>query len=82
MASSALTVIAAPILLYAVVKMGLIIRENSERLETREFREKFGTLTEGYRTEHTIGRYWTVITLTRWGTLSIILVVLSEYPSF
>jgi hypothetical protein len=78
MASSALTLIAAPFLLFAVVKSAMVIRKNSERLETPEFREKFGTLTEGYRTEHTIGRYWTPIILTRWGNLSIILVVLSD----
>jgi hypothetical protein len=80
MASSALAVTSALFLPFAIVKIILVIRKHSEELETSKFREKYGTLTEGLRTDKIIGRYWTVITLVRWATLGIILVVLRDFP--
>jgi hypothetical protein len=80
--SSALAVGSAAFLLYAVIRMTLIIRKNSDSLESPEFEAKFGTLTKGLWTKSTIGRYWTVITLVRWATLCVIVVGLSDFPQF
>jgi len=82
MCSSTLAVACAAFLLFAIFRTFYVIKNNIEKLETPEFKAKFGTLTEGLRTEHTIGRYWTIITLVRWATLCVIVVVLSDYPQF
>jgi hypothetical protein len=82
MSSSALAVSSTGVLIFAIFSTLFVIKNNIEKLETPEFREKFGTLTAGLRTEHLIGRYWTIITLVRWTTLCVIVVVLSDYPQF
>jgi len=82
MSSSALAVSSTGVLIFAIFSTLFVIKNNIEKLETPEFREKFGTLTAGLRTEHLIGRYWTIITLVRWATLCVIVVVLSDYPQF
>ena len=82
MSSSSLAVASAAFLLFAIFRTFVLIKNNIEKLETPEFIDEFGTLTAGLRIEHTIGRYWTIITLVRWATLCVIVVVLSDYPQF
>ena len=82
MCSSTLAVASASFLLFAIFRTFFVIKNNIEILETPKFKDKFGTLTEGLRTEYYIGRYWTIITLVRWVTLCSIVVVLSDYPHF
>ena len=49
------------------------------QLESEEFKNKYGTLTEGLNLRTTAGKYWNVITLMRWNVLSVVLVVLRDH---
>jgi len=69
-------------LLFAIIMSALIIRKNSDKLDTPEFIQKFGVLTDGLLTMNAIARYWTVLTLVRWLTLCVIIIVLDDYPQF
>ena len=55
---------------------------NAPSLTSKEFLEKYGTLTEGQNLSGISGRYWTVIMLTRWNILALVLVVLRDYYYF
>ena len=80
--SSSLSLASGPFLLIAIIKSALIIRKNSEKLDTPDFIQKYGVLTEGLFTMNAIARYWTVLTLVRWLTLCVIIIVLDDYPQF
>ena len=80
--SSSLALAAGPFFLFAIIMSALIIRKNSDKLDTPEFIQKFGVLTDGLFTMNAIARYWTVLTLVRWLTLCVIIIVLDDYPQF
>jgi hypothetical protein len=75
------SVVSAALLVIFIILTGVTIAKHSGNLDSKRYREKYGTLTEGLWTENKIGRYWTVITLLRWATLCGILVSLDDYPS-
>ena len=49
------------------------------RLESIQFKERFGELVQGLNTKGKLGAYWNVVVLIRWLITAIILVVLRDY---
>jgi hypothetical protein len=84
MASSVLALATVLALSVALVASFSVIRDNSEKglLDNDQFLLKYSNLVVGLRVEDAIGRYWQLITLVRWFTLCIILVVLADHPAF
>lgn len=64
--------------------MSFIIRKNdkAEALDTLEFKETYGTITEGLTLSGPAGKYWIIYVLIRWTIVSIILVALRDYSTF
>ena len=62
--------------------MAAVIYKHSGKLGTKEFIERYGTLTDELNIHSLIGRYWNIYICARWTTVSIIYVVMRDYPTF
>jgi hypothetical protein len=51
----------------------------NQNIESIEFKEKFGELTEGLNTNGIGGKYWNLFILIRWQVTVVILVALRSY---
>ena len=78
--NSLLTISSAVLGHFSILIIYRCIKKNQGMLETIEFKNKFGALTEGLNVNTRIGRYWNVIFLTRWLLTLIVMVTLRDYP--
>ena len=72
-----ISAVAGPLCIVMATKC---IFSNSDKLESKAFKVSYGALTEGLNTNTRVGRYWTVLILSRWVLTLVIMVVLRDYP--
>lgn len=65
-----------------ILIMASVIIKNKDKLDGKEFKDKFGCITDGLRITNSVGRLWTVIMVSKWAVLGLILVFLRDYPQF
>ena len=72
-----------PLTLVAVILVIWITYKSykEDKIESEEFKGKFGTLTEGFNTKTKIGVFWNSLILIRWTITNLILLVLKDYAS-
>ena len=51
-------------------------------MDSLEYKEKYGTLTEGLNTKTAIGTYWNVLILIRWLYTTAVLILLRDHCEF
>lgn len=74
------TIIMSACILSIVVLAGIIYSYNkSGMIDSDEFIESYGSLTEGLRTKGALGRYWNILVLIRWLATNAILICLREH---
>jgi hypothetical protein len=79
--SSVMSVIVGLGLLVAISVLAKILKQQrgQDGLERAEYKEKYGTLTEGFSTKTAIGTYWNVLILIRWIYTTAVLISLRDH---
>ena len=82
--SSVMSIVVAVGLLIAIGTFVKILKKqkNQEGFGTSEYKEKYGTLTEGLSTKTAIGTYWNVLILIRWLYTTAVLILLRDHCEF
>ena len=79
--SSTLTIIIPIAIAVSMMIFVKILKERREksRLNTKYYKKKFGTLTEGLNTKTAIGTYWNVLILLRWLWTTAVLICVRDH---
>ena len=82
--SSSIAIGTVVVLLCSMLGAADVIGKNYKAgtLSSEAFLSRYKNLTEGLRIEGSLARYWTIVTLTRWALLCIVLVILRGYYAF
>ena len=57
----------------------LKVRREKRRFNTKLYKKKYGTLTEGLNTKTVIGIYWNVLILLRWLWTTLVLIFVRDH---
>jgi hypothetical protein len=79
--SSVLTIVIPIALAASMVIFVIILRATraKDKFNTKLYKKKYGTLTEGLNTKTAIGTYWNVLILFRWLWTTLVLVFLRDH---
>jgi hypothetical protein len=79
-----MTIVVAVGLMVAIGVFVKILRQERGRdgFGKDEYKEKYGTLTEGFNTKTAIGTYWNVFILIRWLYTTAVLILLRDHCEF
>jgi len=82
--SSVISIVIAVGLLIAIGLFTKILyqKRKQDTLDSLEYKEKYGTLTEGLSTKTAIGTYWNVLILIRWLYTTAVLILLRDHCQF
>jgi hypothetical protein len=82
--SSVISIVVAVVLLIAIGLFTKILyqQRKQDSLDSLEYKEKYGTLTEGLSTKTAIGTYWNVLILIRWLYTTAVLILLRDHCEF
>jgi len=82
--SSVISIVIAVGLLIAIGLFTKILyqKRKQDTLDSLEYKEKYGTLTEGLSTKTAIGTYWNVLILIRWLYTTAVLILLRDHCEF
>lgn len=82
--SSVMTIVVGLGLIIAIGVFAKILKQHrgQDGLDKPEYKEKYGTLTEGFSTKTAIGTYWNVLILIRWLYTTAVLISLRDHSEF
>ena len=82
--SSVMTIVVGLGLVIAIGVFAKILKQQRGQggFEKPEYKEKYGTLTEGFSTKTAIGTYWNVLILIRWLYTTAVLISLRDHSEF
>ena len=82
--SSVMTIVVGLGLMIAIGVFGKILQQHrgQDGLDKPEYKEKYGTLTEGFSTKTAIGTYWNVLIHIRWLYTTAVLISLRDHSEF
>jgi hypothetical protein len=82
--SSVMSIVVAIVLLISIALFVKILNKQrgKDGFDSPEYKDKYGTLTEGLSTKTTIGTFWNVLILIRWVYTTVLLIYLRDHCEF